>query len=59
MPNRVRNHAAFTLDPEVIKRLADVSQSTMIPRSRLVERAITEYLDRRTQQPRDDARGEG
>ena len=41
-----RKQATYTLDEELIERLRTYSEETMIPQVRVVERAITEYLDK-------------
>lgn len=40
-----RKQATFTLDEELIKRLREYSDSTMIPQARIVEQAVIKYLD--------------
>ncbi len=48
-PGIRRKSVAFSLPLELIKKVQDHSEETMIPQSRIVERAITEYIER--QQP--------
>ena len=36
----------YTLDEELVERLRDVSDKTMIPQAKIVNEAITEYLDK-------------
>ena len=43
--NRIK--ATITMNPEISQRIRTLSTTTMIPMSRLVERAILEYLARR------------
>lgn len=38
----------FTLDVNVIEQLNVYSEETMIPKTRIVERAIIEYIERNT-----------
>lgn len=44
--NTLKNRERFstTLDKEVVKELKDYSEKTMIPISKLIDRAITEYI---------------
>ena len=36
----------YTLDEELVERLRDVSEKTMIPQAKIVNEAIIEYLDK-------------
>lgn len=36
----------YTLDEELVERLRDVSDKTMIPQAKIVNEAIIEYLDK-------------
>lgn len=36
----------FTLDVKVIDLLSEYSEETMIPKTRIVERAIVEYIEK-------------
>lgn len=38
--------ANFTLDKNTITRLKEFSESSMIPQSRIVDRAINEFIDK-------------
>lgn len=40
----MKKRVTFTLEEELIERLKKVSQETMIPQSKLVEKAINEIL---------------
>ena len=40
----MRKRVTFTLDEEVIERLKETSETTMIPQARIVEEAIKEYI---------------
>lgn len=40
----MKKRVTFTFDEELIERLKEVSEQTMIPQSRLVEQAIKEVL---------------
>lgn len=40
----MKKRITFTLDENVIKKLKDVSEKTMIPQARIVEQAITEKI---------------
>ena len=42
----MKKRATFTFDEELIKKLKEVSEKTLIPQSRIVEQAIKEYLDK-------------
>lgn len=41
-----RKQVTYTLDEELIERLRNYSDETMIPQARIVERAIIEYLNK-------------
>lgn len=36
----------YTLDEELVERLRNVSEKTMIPQAKIVNEAIIEYLDK-------------
>jgi metal-responsive CopG/Arc/MetJ family transcriptional regulator len=40
----MKKRVTFTLEEELIEQLKKVSEETMIPQSKLVEKAITEVL---------------
>lgn len=40
----MKKRVTFTLDEELLKKLKEVSEKTMIPQARLVEQAINEIL---------------
>lgn len=40
----MKKRVTFTLDEEVVKKLKEVSDKTMIPQARLVEEAIKEVI---------------
>lgn len=40
----MKKRITFTFDEELIEKLKEVSEQTMIPQSRLVERAIKEVI---------------
>lgn len=42
----MKKRITFTLDEELIKKLKDKSESSMIPQARIVETAIKEYLEK-------------
>lgn len=42
--NYMKKRVTFTLDEELLKKLKEVSEKTMIPQARLVEQAINEIL---------------
>lgn len=42
----MRKRVTFTLDEEVIDRLKETSETTMIPQARIVEEAIKEYIEK-------------
>ena len=42
----MRKRITFTLDENIIKKLKEVSDKTMIPQSRLVEEAIKSVLEK-------------
>lgn len=42
----MRKRVTFTLDEEVIERLKEASETTMIPQARIVEEAIKEYIEK-------------
>lgn len=46
----MRKPATFTFSEELLDRLDKYSKRTMIPKARLLERAITDYLDRAEQE---------
>ena len=48
--NTLKNRERFstTLDKEVVKELKYYSEKTMIPISKLIDRAITEYIKQNT-----------
>lgn len=37
---------AFSLDEKIVKKLEQYSKETMIPKTRIVEKAIEQYLER-------------
>lgn len=39
--------STYSLDVEVLKKLEEYSKETMIPKTRIIERAIIEYIDKR------------
>lgn len=41
-----KKRVTYTLDEELIERLRDVSEKTMIPQAKIVNEAIIEYLDK-------------
>ena len=41
----MKKRVTFALEPELIKRLKEFSEKTMIPQSKLVEKAIEEKLN--------------
>ena len=41
-----RKRVTYTFDEDLIKRIDKYSDETMIPKSRVVEQAIIEYLDK-------------
>lgn len=41
-----KKRITFTLDPKLIEGLKEVSKQTMIPQSRLVERALEEIIEK-------------
>lgn len=43
--NDIKKRVTYTLDPTIIKRLKDLAEETLIPQSRLVEKALTQLLD--------------
>ena len=45
-----RKRVTYTFDEDLIKRIDKYSEKTMIPKSRVVEQAIVEYLDRTDQE---------
>ena len=42
----MKKRVTFALEPELIKRLKEFSEKTMIPQSKLVEKAIEEKLNK-------------
>lgn len=40
--------STYSLDVEVLRKLEEYSKETMIPKTRIIERAIIEYVDKRT-----------
>ena len=42
-----RKQVTYTLDEELIKRLREYSETTMIPQARIVEQSIIEYLNKK------------
>ena len=47
LKNRVR--VGFAMDKDVYKRLKAYADRTMVPMSRVVDKAVMEYLDRETE----------
>lgn len=45
--NMARKQVTYTLDEELIKRLREYSETTMIPQARIVEQSIIEYLNKK------------
>lgn len=43
--NEKRKRVTFTLDPELIEKLREISAETMIPQARLVERALEKVIE--------------
>ena len=41
-----RKRVTYTLSPEMIERLKELSKETRIPQSQLVELALIEYLEK-------------
>ncbi len=41
-----KKRVTYTLDEELIERLRDYSDSSMIPQAKIVNEAITEYLNK-------------
>ena len=41
-----KKRVTYTLDEELVKRLRNYSDKSMIPQAKLVNEAITEYLDK-------------
>ena len=41
----MKKRVTFTFDEELIKKLKEISELTMIPQSRLVEQAIKEKIE--------------
>lgn len=41
----MKKRVTFTLDEDLIERLKEVSEQTMIPQARIVEQAIKEKLE--------------
>ena len=41
---------SFSMNKDVLARLNAYSEATMIPKTRILERALTEYLDKQEQQ---------
>lgn len=42
----VKKRVTYTLDDKLIKRLQEYSEKTMIPQAKVVNEAITQYLDK-------------
>lgn len=42
----MKKRVTFTFDEELIKKLKEVSEKTLIPQSRIVEQAIKEKLEK-------------
>ena len=42
----MKKRVTFALEPELIERLKEFSEKTMIPQSKLVEKAIEEKLNK-------------
>lgn len=42
----MKKRATFTFDEELIKKLKEVSEKTLIPQSRIVEQAIKEKIEK-------------
>ena len=47
MSEEKRVRVVYSIDPETDRKVRELSEGTMVPMSRLVERAILEYLARR------------
>lgn len=43
--NEKRKRVTFTLNPDLIARLREISAETMIPQARLVERALEKVIE--------------
>ncbi len=41
-----RTQVGVVMDTEIYKRLKKYSEETMIPMSRIIDKAVTEYLDK-------------
>ena len=39
--------STYSLDVEVLRKLEEYSKETMIPKTRIIEQAIIEYIDKR------------
>lgn len=42
-----RKQTCFTLDESLINRLEEYSKKSMVPKARVVDRALKDYLDRK------------
>lgn len=45
-----RKRVTYTFDEDLIERIDKYSDETMIPKSRVVEQAVIEYLDKMDQE---------
>lgn len=46
-PKDVKKRITFTLDPHIIEQLKKLSEETMIPQSRLVEKALNDMIHKK------------
>jgi predicted DNA-binding protein len=47
----MKKRMTFTLDEEILEQLKKVSDETMIPQARLVEKAIKEIIENHNKKP--------
>lgn len=50
----MKKRITFTFDEELIKKLKEISEKTMIPQSRLVEQAVKDVINKYDNIPRSD-----